>query len=111
MYNLAYPYYQPQQSGMMWVSNEQEAFSYPVAPNNAVALWDSSKPTVYVKQADASGKPFVKVLDYTERNAPTSVSDGGGSSNTIYALKSDVDKILTEIQYIKKKLKGDTDDT
>ena len=70
------PYYQPyqQQSGMLWVSNEQEAYTYPVAPNAAVALWDSSRPTVYIKQADASGRPTVKILDYTERTASASVS-------------------------------------
>ena len=30
---------------------------YLVAPNSAVALWDSNSPTIYLKQADASGKP------------------------------------------------------
>ena len=97
------PYaYQPQQSGMLWVSNEQEAFSYPVAPNNAVALWDSGKPTVYVKQADASGKPFIKILDYTERSPSSSASNNMDT----YASKSDIDKILIEIESIKAKLKG-----
>ena len=37
--------YTPQnipQSGIIWVSGEQEAQSYPVGPNAAVALWDSN---------------------------------------------------------------------
>ena len=107
-----YPQQQQQQSGMLWVSNEQEAYSYPVAPNAAVALWDSSRPTVYVKQADASGKPIVKVFDYTERqqNTPVSVSPAGGSNNPSYATKSDIEKISQEIEAIKGKLKGAKDE-
>ena len=66
------PQVQPQQaqvSGqcMVWVNGEQEAMSYLVAPNSAVALWDSNAPTIYLKQADASGKPSIKVYDLVER--------------------------------------------
>ena len=61
--------------GVQWVSSEQEARGYLIAPNSAVALWDSTAPTVYLKQADASGKPTLKVYDLVERaetasNAP-----------------------------------------
>lgn len=52
---------------MVWVSGEQEAMGYLVAPNSAVALWDSNSPTIYLKQADASGKPSIKVYDLVER--------------------------------------------
>lgn len=102
-----YSYYPQPQSGMLWVSNEQEAYSYPVAPNNAVSLWDSSRPTVYVKQADASGKPTVKILDYTERqqNTPASHSAPSDSNNTSYALKSDIDAVASEIEAIKGEFK------
>ena len=37
------------QSGIIWVSGEQEAQSYPVGPNAAVALWDSNGRTVDFK--------------------------------------------------------------
>ena len=57
------------QSGVQWVSGEQEARSWMVAPNAAVALWDSTAPTVYLKQADASGKPTLKVYDLVARLA------------------------------------------
>lgn len=52
---------------MVWVSGEQEAMGYLVAPNSAVALWDSNSPTIYLKQADASGKPTMKTYDLVER--------------------------------------------
>ena len=53
--------------GVQWVSSEQEARGYLIAPNSAVALWDSTAPTVYLKQADASGKPTLKTYDLIER--------------------------------------------
>ena len=60
------------QGGVQWVSGEQEARNWMIAPNAAVALWDSTAPTVYLKQADASGKPTLKIYDLVERaeNAP-----------------------------------------
>ena len=54
-------------SSIVWVQNETEAAGYPVAPNSAVTLWDSSAPVVYLKQADASGKPSMKIYDLVER--------------------------------------------
>lgn len=60
---------QPQQAqpSIVWVQNEMEAANYLVAPNSAVTLWDSNSPVVYLKQADASGKPSMKIYDLVER--------------------------------------------
>ena len=58
---------------MLWVLNETEATSYPVAPNNSVTLWDKNKDTVYIKSVNMQGVPSMRILDYTERtsdNAP-----------------------------------------
>ena len=55
------------QSGVQWVSGEQEARNWMIAPNAAVALWDSSAPTVYLKKADASGKPSLTIYALVER--------------------------------------------
>lgn len=65
------PIQQPQAQGqsIIWVQNQQEAYNYLVAPNSAVALWDSNSPVIYLKQADASGKPTVKIYDLVERTA------------------------------------------
>ena len=62
----------PQQQAspsIVWVQNEMEAANYLVAPNSAVTLWDSNAPVVYLKQADASGKPSMKIYDLVERNS------------------------------------------
>ena len=37
----------------LWVLNENEATSYPVAPNNTVTLWDKNLPTIYIKSVNA----------------------------------------------------------
>ena len=55
------------QNGVQWVSGEQEARNWMIAPNAAVSLWDSSAPTVYLKKADASGKPSLTIYDLVER--------------------------------------------
>ena len=69
------PYYQPAQAtpnnGFLWVQGEAAAKSYPVAPNSTIQLWDSEAQTIYIKSADASGMPSMKVIDYTIRDTQT----------------------------------------
>lgn len=58
---------QPQNQSIIWIPNEQAANDFIVAPNNAVTLWDMNAPIVYVKKADASGKPTMTTYDLVER--------------------------------------------
>lgn len=58
---------QPLQNDMLWVLNETEATSYPVAPNNSATLWDKNKDTVYIKSVNGQGIPSMRILDYIER--------------------------------------------
>lgn len=59
-----------------WVQGEAGAKAYLVAPNTTVTLWDSERSTIYVKSADQSGIPSMKILDFvvrpdsTQGNAP-----------------------------------------
>lgn len=59
---------------IIWVQGEAGAKGYLVAPNNTVVLWDTENPVIYVKSADASGIPSMRVLDFTERNGNASNS-------------------------------------
>ena len=61
----------PPQSGLIWVSGEAGARGYPVAPNTTIQLWDSDENVIYIKSADASGMPSMKILDYTIRDNPS----------------------------------------
>lgn len=64
----ALPYSAPQQqTGITWVQGENAAKSYPVANGSTVTLWDSEQQTIYIKSADATGMPTMKIIDYTER--------------------------------------------
>lgn len=89
------------QSGVQWVSGEQEARSWMVAPNAAVALWDSTAPTVYLKQADASGKPTLKVYDLVERlaNAP----DAQKAPAAEYVTRKEFDALAALVNEMKGK--------
>lgn len=61
------PQTQQVSGGMIWVQGEAGAKSYLVAPNNTVVLWDSEEQKIYIKSADGSGMPAMKVLEYNER--------------------------------------------
>lgn len=95
------PAQQPQTS-IIWVSGEQEAQSYPVAPNNAVALWDSNGAAIYLKQADASGKPSIKAFDLVERtqSASAGVSPSGGK-DAPFATKSELEALAGSVEALK----------
>lgn len=56
------------QSSLIWVQGINAAKSYPVAPNTSVPLFDSEANVVYIKSADASGMPSIKILDYNVRD-------------------------------------------
>lgn len=65
------PMQQKPTNDIIWVQGEAGAKGYLVAPNNTVVLWDTENPVIYVKSADASGIPSMRVLDFTERNGNT----------------------------------------
>ena len=62
---------------------------YPVAPNAAVTLWSQSEPVVYLKQADAAGKPTMKVYDLVER-----VDTSGAEKKEDFATKTDLAAVV-----------------
>lgn len=88
------------QSGIIWVSGANEAQMYPLAPNNAVALWSRDGKTIYLKQADATGKPSMKVYDLVER--AESVSDGSSDADkqTAYATKDELKAVVDAVRGI-----------
>lgn len=101
---------QPQSNGIIWVQGEAGAKSYMVAPNNTVQLWDSESQTIYLKSADASGMPSMRILDYTIRsNSPTatqnammgqSVEEGAATRQDINSLQAQIDAIKQQIDKI-----------
>lgn len=99
--------YQTNQSGIIWVSSENDALAYPVSPNNAVTLWNTTEPVVYLKQADATGKPSLKIYDLVERTktASNSVSDKGASLPA-FATKDELSAVVGAVKGIDEVIGG-----
>lgn len=88
-------------SNLIWVQGEGAAKSYPVAPNSSVPLWDSEANVIYIKSADMSGMPSIKILDYTIRdNAPKTAEI---VTQTDFATKDDISHLEEEIKALKAK--------
>lgn len=106
MFPISYqqPYltqYNQQNNGIVWVQGEAGAKSFMVAPNHTVDLWDSESQTIYLKSADASGMPSMKILDYTVReqnNQPASSLMQSPEYVTHDELSTFEDKILKLIK-------------
>ena len=112
MQNAQMPMQGQPTNDFLWVLNENEATSYPVAPNNTVILWDKNLPTVYIKSVNAQGVPSMRVLDFTERTATAAkqpVSAPFGSDNNFVtidsfnALKGDVEALRGKLDELNAK--------
>lgn len=118
-YNNYFPgnnFYQPQpqpaystnvgnnSNSIIWVQGEAGAKSYLVAPNSTVQLWDSEAQKIYLKSADASGMPNIRVLEYTFKDGSNSNALSG--QNSEFASKSEVNALKEEINALKSKLEG-----
>lgn len=62
----------PPTSDMIWIMGEAGAKAYPVAPGNTVTLWDRDAQVIYIKSADSTGLPSMRVLEWTERSGQNS---------------------------------------
>lgn len=84
------------QGNIIWVQGEVGAKSYAVAPNTTVQLWDSESQVIYLKSADASGMPSMKILDYTIRdNLPKATQTPSAIS---YVTQTEFDAFKQEVQ-------------
>lgn len=128
-YNNGYPatyqpmFYQPQfpsyqqgtqaqqqtsNSNLIWVQGEAGAKSYLVAPNTTVQLWDSEKQCIYLKSADASGMPSMKILDYTIREAAQPAQAPAFTNSPDYVTKAEFEQMSGQIAALRAELDGIT---
>ena len=112
MQNAQIPMQGQQTNDFLWVLNENEATSYPVAPNNTVTLWDKNLPTIYIKSVNAQGVPSMRVLDFVERTSATTTPPVGTSFNSpnnfvtldsFNALKGDVEALRSKLDELNAK--------
>ena len=112
MQNAQMPMQGQPTNDFLWVLNENEATSYPVAPNNTVTLWDKNLPTIYIKSVNAQGVPSMRILDFTERyaTAPKTPSAPSFDSpnnfvtlDSFNALKGDVEALRGKLDELNAK--------
>ena len=112
MQNAQIPMQGQPTNDFLWVLNENEATSYPVAPNNTVTLWDKNLPTIYIKSVNAQGVPSMRILDFTERLANAHKTPSATSFNSpnnfvtldsFNALKGDVEALRGKLNELNAK--------
>ena len=94
-----------QNQSIIWVPNEKAANDFIVAPNNAVTLWDMNAPVVYVKKADASGKPDMKTYDLVERVATPAAPQNAQQME--YVTRKDLADLAARVAALEKPEKED----
>lgn len=96
----------PTSSNIIWVSGEAGAKAYLVAPNTTVQLWDSERQTIYLKSADASGMPSIKILDYEIRSeAPRSPVEAFKGDTHINVSQDDLDGLQRQIDALRDEVR------
>jgi hypothetical protein len=106
--NMQQPLNQPSQTptnDMIFVLNENEASSFPVAPNNRVVLWDKNQTTFYVKSANAQGIPSMQVYDFSERaqNAPQTPTEHVCKCGDNFVTKDDFNALKGDFEALSKR--------
>ena len=102
---MQYPQQAQQNQSIIWVPNEKAANDFIVAPNNAVTLWDMNAPVVYVKKADASGKPDMKTYDLVERVATPAAPQN--AQHMEYVTRKDLADLAARVAALEKPEKED----
>lgn len=99
----------PQNQGITWVQGESGAKAYIVAPNSTVVLWDSENPVIYIKSADMSGLPTMRILDWTERTAPQQPPIQKPAEKTEeYVTRQEFDEVVKRLNSLSRNLPQNT---
>ena len=96
---------------MIFVLGQNEAESYPVAPNATVTMWDKNQKTFYIKTANAQGIPSMQIYDFTERiespsKSPTehicTCGDKFATKEQINDLRGKIDDLTAKYEELSK---------
>lgn len=107
---------QQQNNGIVWVQGLESAKAYPVTAGQTVLLMDSDSNCLYLKSADQTGMPSLRVFDYKERTEtppePQNLDVDEFITKedlSLYVTKDELKKAISEIQKDtkKKKVKDD----
>ena len=115
-YPQYYPQYQQntlqQNTGIIWTQGIESARAYPIAPNCQVVLFDSEQQCIYLKSADASGKPSMRILDYTIRSeAPKTAQNALSGNDATTPTMQDLSALQGQIDALKEKIERLTNES
>lgn len=101
---------QQNQNGIVWVQGIEGAKAHPVAAGQAVLLMDSDSNCLYLKSADQTGMPSLRIFDYKERTASEQKNDdlkGFCTKDDLshYVTKDELKKAISDLR--RKKGKDD----
>ena len=103
---------QSNNQSVIWVQGIEGAKAHPVAAGQAVLLMDSDSNCLYLKSADQTGMPTLRIFDYKERtNTPPEAKNDDLSAFatkedlSLYATKDELKKAISDMR--KKKGKDD----
>lgn len=99
----------PQQNGITWVDGVSSAKAYPVANGTSILLMDSNENAFYIKSADQSGMPSIRVFDYSERTVAQNQQPQAAQVQepavevpeidlSIYVTKEELKKVASDIE-------------
>lgn len=99
---------QIQNGGFVSVRSAQEAFNYPVALGNSVTFKDETAPYIYVKTRGFSQleEPVFEQFQLVKVDNSQKATEPVQTTDTEYALKSDISALKEEIDLLKKKVSG-----
>lgn len=99
------PYQQQNNNGVTWVQGEAAAKSWFVPAGSTAALWDSEAQVIYLKTADASGMPSMKVLDYTIRDN-SKPQERVLDDKVEYLTREDLNAVYAKIDDLRSEIDG-----
>lgn len=82
-----------QEQPMIWVQGDAGAKAYMVANGSTVVLWDSERDVIYVKSADMSGMPSMRVFAYNE------ITSNGGQNASMNHQASHSEQFVTRREF------------
>lgn len=108
-YYPQFPVYQPPQqptSSFIWVQGLEGAKAYPVNPGGSVLLMDSDSEHLYIKTADQSGMPTLKIYEYHEISEPKPIKQ----DLSMFVTRDELAEVLSNLEVKKKKKREDDDE-
>ena len=115
-YQYQQPSYQPQianyqtqanGSGITWVDGLSSARAYPIANGTSILLMDSNESAFYIKSADQSGMPSLRIFEYKERtmapsNTPPQVAQAPQIQEQVPVVKESTEEKIDMSIFVTK---------